>query len=150
MTKINTITRACIIVMAIMMIASTLAITASASVKDTSFSYSLTGGDNYKTAFREKENNSSCYMKCSSATGGYQARVYSGPRNACAVDCSGGYYYYFVQGNARFMYNLVIERGYDIAAIFATTYNNGTIASGVWSPDSVPQAGVLPGSDYLK
>lgn len=151
MTKTNKLTKICIVAMVFMMLASIAAMSVSAvNNTDTKFSYQLTGGDNFKTEFREKEDDSSVYMKCTSATGSYEARVYSGIPNSCAVDVSNGYHYHFVQGNARYMYNYVIEWGYDAAAVFATTHNNGTIASGVWSPDSVWEAGVISASDYIK
>ncbi len=151
MTKTNKIVKMCVFAMLLTMIISIVSINVGAKNNiDSPFSYELTGGDNFKTPFRDKEDDSSVYMKCINATGSYEARVYSGPRNACAVDVSFGYHYHFVQGNARFMYNYAYECGYDIAAVFATTYNNGTVASGVWSPDSVWEAGVLPASDFIK
>ena len=152
MTKKMMFTRICVVAMVAMMLFSVAAITASANNhKDTDYSYSLTGGDHYKTSFCIKEDNSSCYMYCKKSTGTYDACVYTGPKlGGCAIDASGGYHYRFKQGQKRFMYNYVNEMGYEVCAIFATTYNNGTVASGVWSPDSVWEAGVISASDYIK
>lgn len=140
----------CTILMALTVILSASSLIVLASNVDTAFSYNLNGGDNFKTEARYKENSTSVYMNCQTSTGSYVAGVYGGDSEACSYDCSNGYYYYFNQGYARFMYNKVYEWGYEMAAVYAVTTNNGTVASGLWSPDSVPQSGVLPASDYIQ
>lgn len=115
---------------------------------DTGYTYNFSALDQYKTDFRLKEDKSSVYMYCQSASSAYRARVYGGNANGHAIDCSNGYQYRFVAGTKRFMYNYVKEWGYSRAAVFATIGNG--VANGVWSPDSIPQSGVLPPSDYIK
>jgi len=86
-------------------------------------------------------------MKCNSTSSNYQTRILGGLSSAsCAYDCSYGYRYTFTTGTARFMYSNVYENGYSYAVVQCVT--SGITASGVWSPDSVPQSGVLPPSDH--
>ena len=58
------------------------------------------------------------------------------------------YHYKFEKGQKRFMYNYVRERNCPLAGVRAEGIS-GQSASGVWSPDSVYEAGVIPASDYI-
>ncbi len=134
-----------------MIIISTFIVTVSASSVDSAFNYTLNGQDNYKTSHREKQNNSCVYMYCKTITGPtntYTTKIYGGPRNAGTFDCSWGYTYRFYKGYQRFMYNSVYEKGYALAAVYANERTSNIVVTGVWSPDSVPQSGVLPPTDH--
>lgn len=115
-------------------------------VNDTKYNYYFNVNDGHKTNFREKEDATSSYMYCKSASSSYTAKVYGGHPEADAYDCSMGYRYYFETGYKRFLYNNVNESGFEEAAIFGSGSGN---ASGLWSPDSVYQSGVRPGTDHL-
>ena len=117
-----------------------------ADASDTSWSYNFNYLDGYKTDFRNKDNYSSSYMNCQSASGTYIGKVFGGHPESEAYDCSMNCSYYFEEGYKRFMYNDVKESGFEEAAIFGS--GSGT-ASGLWSPDSVYQSGVRPASDHL-
>ncbi len=116
------------------------------NISDKGYIYNFNIYDSHKTGFRDKVDATSCYMNCQSASSSYTAKVYGGHPEADAYDCSMGYVYYFEEGYKRFLYNSVHESGYEEAAIFGS--GSGT-ASGLWSPDSVYQSGVRPGSDHL-
>lgn len=152
MTKSKLLTRICTAAMSLMMLVSVTAITASAkNYKDTTYSYSLDNVEQSSTEFRKKEDNSSCYMYCKQSNGTYDAYVITGPEEGgCIIDISNGHHYRFQQGTKRYMFNYVNEGGYTICAIAAYTSTNGLVASGLWSPDSVWQSSVLPGTDYIK
>lgn len=147
MRKIS-VSKVVTIAMTMMILATTYQTGIFASAQDSSYSYNLSKNEGYKTEFRKKENDSSVYMNCKSATKSYKAKVYGGFANSDAHDCSGGYKYLFKSGYKRFMFNFVNEHKYTVAGVFAIS-GSGT-ASGLWSPDSVPQSGVKPETDYIK
>lgn len=104
------------------------------------------------TNARRKTDYSSCYMSYTSGSLTYIASALGQhyEEEVSATDCSHGYRYRFTAAHEkRFMYNYALEDGYPWICIGATTVGSGT-SSGVWSPDSVYQAGVLPASDYIK
>ncbi|MCM1468626.1 MAG: hypothetical protein NC086_10810, partial [Alistipes sp.] len=103
------------------------------------------------TSMEKKDNSSSVYMKSVYMNTSYTAHVVGGYAgfDSEAEDCSMGRYYRFNYLDcARFMYNDVNERGFSDAAVSA--FGSPGAVSGYWSPDSVPQAGVLPPTDYIK
>lgn len=109
------------------------------------------------TGHQPKEDDSSLYMFYSGNGPVYTAKALGYNNFYVAKDCSYdpadrtkySYQYRFNPGQKRYMYNYVKENGYHYAGIRATSLGAGT-AAGVWSPDSVPEAGVLPASDYIR
>ncbi len=128
----------------------TPALTSMANNSDTSFVFVLNGIDSTQTSPRRKENDTSSYMYCTSCNGHYVGSVWGGEENAGLHDCSGGYRYYFAAGYKRFMYNYVYELRYPLCSIVADPSTASITARGVWSPDSVYQAGVNPPTDYIQ
>lgn len=128
---------------------------------DRSFDFYFSGYNSSDcTGHQPKENDSSVYMNyvsCSPENLTFDAHVVGYTNYYVEKDCSFdknspsrfSYKYRFNRGNRRFMYNYVLENGYHNAGIRAVAYGKGT-ATGVWSPDSIPEAGVLPESDYIK
>lgn len=116
---------------------------------DTWYNFVIDEDNDGYTPSRVKENASSCYMYCMNANSNYVGSVYGGNQDSGAYDCSQGYRYLFAQGTKRFMYNNVYESHLPLALIKGHFYSNGGYASGLWSPDSVYQNGVLPASDYI-
>lgn len=156
MIKTRISTKIMIALMTMMMLLSAMAISVSASNTNSGFNYNFNGSTKL-TMTRVKENNSSMYMYCQSANTSYLGSARGTINGEKYWDCSYNWnvtgstkkIYSFTANTARFMYNYVIENGYSRAAISASTSAGGS-ASGVWSPDSVPQDGVLPPSDYIK
>lgn len=138
------------IMLSILLVSTNPEIYANASNVDTTFRYVLDGSDSFKTGAREKENATSCYMYCQTSSGDYVATVWGGHAAAQAYDCSQGYRYYFLAGYKRFMFNNVNERGFEMCLICADPNTSGTVATGLWSPDSVYQSGVRPATDYIR
>ncbi|MBO5195717.1 MAG: hypothetical protein J6C03_01315 [Clostridia bacterium] len=103
---------------------------------------------NAQTSFRIKETNSDVYMKCEKSDEGYIAVVGGGNYFYDYVDCSEGYQYYFVEGRSRYMHSNVYGN-YLFAKIYSCNFTSELTASGVWSPDSVYEEGVLPSTDDL-
>ena len=109
------------------------------------------------TGHQPKEDDSSLYMNYSGNGPAYTAKALGYTYYYFVKDCSYdpadtgqfSYQYRFEPGQSRFMYNYVKENGYNHAGIRATSSGAGT-AAGDWSPDSVPEAGVLPASDYIR
>lgn len=91
------------------------------------------------TEAREKQDDTSVYMKCDSTTYSYTAFVVGlHDKYGIMYDVSEGHSYTFNSGTVRKMINYVYEKGYKYAAIFAErNYSYNYSASGVWSPDSI-------------
>lgn len=153
MSRKNFISKALTVVMVMMMVVSAVRLQpVSADSKDRPFWLEFTGDiPGAVTPMRTKDNSSSVYMKSMYMNTTYVAHVVGGDEGIAtdAVDCSMGRYYLFNYLDcARFMYNDVHERGCTAAGVSAT--GSPGAVSGYWSPDSVPQAGVLPPTDYIK
>lgn len=128
-----------IIIMTILIMCYTIPATAS-NYKDTTFKFYFR--NNYTdmpTAFREKQDDTSAYMKCEATSYSYTAFVV-GSRDLFDVyyDMSGGHQYTFNTGTVHKMINYVYENKLAYAAIYAKrNYSYNYYASGLWSPDSV-------------
>ena len=91
------------------------------------------------TELREKQDDSSMYMKCNSTTYPYTAfavgaRSEVGARYAM----DGGHEYTFYSGTVYKMINYVYENGYPYGGIKAvSSYSSSYNANGLWSPDSI-------------
>jgi len=129
-----------IILLTVLMMGYTLSVSAS-NYKDTVFEFyfkTATGGDT-TTEPREKQDDSSAYMKCEAATFAYTAQV-TGMNSLFDLhyDMSGGHKYTFDTGTVYKMINYVYEYGYKYASIYAKrVYSYNYSANGLWSPDSV-------------
>ena len=129
-----------IISLTILMMLYTVPVSAS-NYKDTVFDFyfkTAAGGDT-TTELREKQDDSSAYMKCEKTVFPYTAfviaaqGVYDEYYNA-----SGGHQYTFDTGTVYKMINYVYENHYKYAAIYAKrVYSYNYAANGLWSPDSV-------------
>lgn len=157
-TKITTIVLAAMFSIGVASKAVSASSAVPASNVDRAFSfYFPTYGSVKDTGHQPKENDSSLYMFYSGNGPDYTAKALGYTNFYVAKDCSYdpadrtkySYQYRFYPQCQRFMYNYVKENGYHYAGIRATSLGAGT-ASGVWSPDSVYQAGVLPESDYIR
>lgn len=152
MSRKNFISKALTVTMVMMMVISAVRLQpVKADSKDRTFWLEFTSDiPGAITPMETKDNSSSVYMKSVYMNTTYVAHVVGGDKEVPGVnDCSMGRYYLFNYLNcARFMYNDVYERGCPAAAISAT--GSPGAVSGYWSPDSVPQAGVLPPTDYIK
>lgn len=139
-----------ITLMTLMMLLSAMAISVSADSRDGTFSY-MFNGSTARTEPRLKEDRSSIYMYSATADISYIASAVGTNNGVEYSDCSctSRYTYTFNKGDKRFMYNSVNEDGFSYAAVSAGASTHG-YAVGAWSPDSVPQSGVLPPSDYNK
>ncbi len=124
----------------------------SASSKDRKFNFTFTNViQGAITTMEPKDNSSSVYMNCVDTNTSYVAHVVGGDSSidASADDHGMGKYYLFNYGGCmRFMYNDVYESGCPDAGVYAESSRG--YAYGNWSPDSVPQSGVLPPTDYIK
>lgn len=91
------------------------------------------------TELREKQDDSSMYMKCNSTTYPYTAfavgaRSEVGARYAM----DGGHEYTFYSGTVYKMINYVYENGLPYGGIKAVrSYSSSYNANGLWSPDSI-------------
>lgn len=91
------------------------------------------------TELREKQDDSSMYMKCNSTTYPYTAfavgaRSEVGARYAM----DGGHEYTFYSGTVYKMINYVYENGLPYGGIKAQrSYSSSYNANGLWSPDSI-------------
>ncbi len=157
MTKTNKTIKFLTFVMVFLMLTSIFAVVAFADNYDTDFEFMLAGNQN-KTHIRPKDNSSSMYMYCTYTSTPYIASAWGVDDIAYnAHNCSYDYdvpgdvqrTYLFVSGNKRFMYNYVVENGYDLCFIKGDTSVLGT-ARGVWSPDSVYQSGIISADDYIR
>lgn len=128
-----------------------------ANTKDKAFNFKFTEKKRI-TDGRIKEDDSSCYMRCVTATTPYKAWVLGGVYGQEYTNCAGKYKYYFEKGDKRYMYNLVVEKAKAsgdsdktlVAAIRVKPDKQKGQASGYWSPDSVYESGVKQGTDYIK
>ena len=108
--------------------------------KDSNWTFTYaTGGNMYVSSSRQKQDNSSCYMRCNSYYGtahgavsewsSYSNRMYNGkvsPR------------YMFTSGTTKYMTNYIYESSCGWANIYCESgYTSYATFSGVWSPDSV-------------
>lgn len=157
-TKITTIVLATMFSIGVASKAVSASSAVPASNVDRAFSfYFPTYGAVKDTGHQPKENDSSLYMFYSGNGPAYTAKALGYNNFYVAKDCSFdpadgtkySYQYRFYPGTKRFMYNYVKENGYHYAGIRVTSSGTGTVA-GVWSPDSVPEEGVLPESDYIR
>lgn len=129
-----------IILLTILMIFYTVPVSAS-NYKDTVFEFyfKTAAGGTTSTELREKQDDSSAYMKCEKTVFPYTAyvvasqSVYDEYYNA-----SGGHIYTFDTGTVYKMINYVYENHYKYAAIYAKrVYSYNYAANGLWSPDSI-------------
>lgn len=125
--------------------------------KDSTFSFEISGMEKKKTAYRQKRDDSSSYMKCnyvSNPSRPYYGRVWAyyelgSNGNLTGVlekDASDGHVYTFFQGQSgKKMINYVWEwkpsntlpgRAYAAIEVSVGWYDSLTI-SGLWSPDSI-------------
>lgn len=157
-TKITTIVLAIMFSIGVASKAVSASSAVPASNVDRAFSfYFPTYGAVKDTGHQPKENDSSLYMFYSGNGPAYTAKALGYNNFYVAKDCSFdpadgtkySYQYRFYPGTKRFMYNYVKENGYHYAGIRVISSGTGTVA-GVWSPDSVPEEGVLPESDYIR
>lgn len=115
--------------------------TAASNYKDTDFDfYFQLGTVGYSnTEMREKQDDTSAYMKCNSTTYSYTACVIgSYSLTGVKYDLSGGHSYTFNSGTVHKMINYVFENKVPYAGIHAEkNYSYSCHATGVWSPDSI-------------
>lgn len=129
-----------IILLTILMMYYTICVSAS-NYKDTIFEFyfkTATGGD-VTTEPREKQDDSSAYMKCEKTVFPYTAKVLGmNGLFEMRYDMSGGHEYTFDNGTVYKMINYVYENNLKYAAIYAKrVYSYNYSANGLWSPDSV-------------
>ncbi len=129
-----------IILLTTLMMFYTVPVSAS-NYKDTVFEFyfKTAAGGTTSTELREKQDDSSAYMKCEKTVFPYTAyvvasqSVYDEYYNA-----SGGHIYTFDTGTVYKMINYVYENHYKYAAIYAKrVYSYNYAANGLWSPDSI-------------
>jgi hypothetical protein len=104
---------------------------------DTAYQFNFSNGGSWLTASRAKQDDTSSYMKCTSAAGrSYNATVVA--RSGSTAYAVGSPSYGFFAGTERYLVNYVKERGYSYASILATPTSTASFAaSGLWSPDSI-------------
>lgn len=89
---------------------------------------------------REKQDDTSVYMKCQSTTYPYTAHV-EGTMEDLGItryNLSGGHSYTFYSGTVCRMINYVYENHIPYASVSALrSYSSSYHATGVWSPDSI-------------
>ena len=129
-----------IILLTILMMFYTVPVSAS-NYKDTVFEFYFKTalGGSTTTDLREKQDDSSVYMKCEKTTFPYTAlvvasqSVYDEHYNE-----SDGHIYTFDSGTVHKMINYVYENNFKYAAIYAKrVYSYNYSANGLWSPDSI-------------
>ncbi len=109
--------------------------------QDTNFTYSFSySGQQNRTSYRDKTDDTSAYMLCTGGSGRYTAWVVGKNEYGSEVNMSGGSYYGFASGQSHYMSNYVYEnyggQSNCVAAIRGQSIDGNT-AFGVWSPDSV-------------
>ena len=129
-----------IILLTILMMFYTVPVSAS-NYKDTVFEFyfKTAAGGTTSTELREKQDDSSAYMKCEKTTFPYIAKV-AGTQSVFDYyyDVSDGHQYTFDSGTVYKMINYVYENNYKYAVIYAKrVYSYNYAANGLWSPDSV-------------
>lgn len=127
-----------------------------ASTQDRPYTFHFIGGSAV-TDRQIKEDDSSLYMYFQLGTATkYEAHAVGWKYGQVfETDCSSDpanpgvhYHYGFIKGQERFMFNYVKERNCPLAGVRADGIS-GQSASGVWSPDSKYEAGVIPATDYI-
>ena len=127
-----------------------------ASSQDRDYYFHFVGGSAV-TNRQIKEDSTSFYMHFQLGTASkYEAHAAGWKYGQMfETDCSSDpanpgvhYHYAFEKGQKRYMYNYVQERNCPLAGVRADGIS-GQSASGVWSPDSVYEAGVIPATDYI-
>ena len=114
--------------------------TMASNYHDTAFSFYFKASDGTSvTELREKQDDTSMYMKCNSTTYPYTAYAvgaYSQFGSRYAMD--GGHEYTFYSGTVYKMINYVYENGLPYGGIKAVrSYSSSYNANGLWSPDSI-------------
>lgn len=109
--------------------------------KDTVFDFyfKTAAGGTTTTELREKQDDSSAYMKCEKTVFPYTALVL-GTQSVYDeyYDVSKGHHYTFDSGTVYKMINYVYENNFKYAVIHAKrVYSYNYAANGLWSPDSV-------------
>lgn len=129
-----------IILVTILMVFYTVPVSAS-NYKDTIFDFyfKTAAGGTTSTELREKQDDSSAYMKCEKTSHPYTAFVVAAQSVFDEYyDASGEHKYTFDTGTVYKMINYVYEHNYKYAAIYAKRiYSYNYAANGLWSPDSV-------------
>ena len=121
------------------LILSTINIALAGNYKDTSFSFERYAGI---TDSREKKDTSSVYLDLSDAgPKGEIVRVYIIDSSSDRIRSYGGDFFRCELGKKYFLYNSVRENGGSYCRIYIT--GNSWPISGKWSPDSIPQSGVI-------
>lgn len=91
------------------------------------------------TELREKEDDTSAYMKCNSTVYPYTAHVVATyDKGGTRYDASGGHKYTFYSGTVCKLINYVYENNFSYASIRAKRSGSTSYyATGLWSPDSI-------------
>lgn len=91
------------------------------------------------TELREKQDDTSMYMKCNSTTYPYTAfAVGASSLGGTRYAMDGGHEYTFYSGTVYKMINYVYENGLPYGGIKAQrSYSSSYNANGLWSPDSI-------------
>ena len=109
------------------------------NIQDTSFSFDRYAGI---TEPREKKDSSSVYLDLSNASPkGQIVRVYIIDSDSDRIRSYGGDFFRCELGKKYFLYNSVRENGGSRCRIYITGHSERI--SGKWSPDSIPQSGVI-------
>ncbi|MCI8718015.1 MAG: hypothetical protein HFH65_09495 [Lachnospiraceae bacterium] len=129
-----------IILVTLLMMFYTVPVSAS-NYKDTVFDFyfKTAAGGTTTTELREKQDDSSAYMKCEKTVFPYTALVL-GTQSVYDeyYDVSKGHHYTFDSGTVYKMINYVYENNFKYAVIHAKrVYSYNYAANGLWSPDSV-------------
>ena len=129
-----------IILLTILMMFYTVPVSAS-NYKDTVFEFYFKTalGGSTTTDLREKQDDSSAYMKCEKTTFPYTALVVASQSvYDVHYNVSDGHIYTFDSGTVHKMINYVYENNFKYAAIYAKrVYSYNYSANGLWSPDSI-------------
>ncbi len=129
-----------IILLTVLMMFYTVPVSAS-NYKDTVFDFyfKTAAGGSTTTELREKQDDSSAYMKCEKTVFPYTAFVL-GTQSVYDeyYDVSDGHHYTFDSGTVYKMINYVYENDFKYAVIHAKrVYSYNYAANGLWSPDSI-------------
>ncbi len=129
-----------IILLTVFMMFYTVPVSAS-NYKDTVFDFyfKTAAGGSTTTELREKQDDSSAYMKCEKTVFPYTAFVL-GTQSVYDeyYDVSDGHHYTFDSGTVYKMINYVYENDFKYAVIHAKrVYSYNYAANGLWSPDSI-------------
>ena len=109
------------------------------NIKDTTFNFDRYAGI---TDSREKKDSSSVYLDLSNAyPKGQVVRVYIIDSSSDRIRSYRGDFFKCELGKKYFLYNSVRENGGSYCRVYITGHSNSI--SGKWSPDSIPQKGVI-------